>query len=152
MQPATTSSDEHPLNRRILIVDDEESIRVALSRHFRMQDMEVDTACEGIDALDKLSRSPYRVMICDVMMPRMDGIGLLRRMRSEYPMTRSIMITGYVTLENALACLKFGAETCIFKPFADLSELDQAVESAFAYHERWEQKLLQLRGMREFGA
>ncbi|MBK9576462.1 MAG: response regulator [Fibrobacterota bacterium] len=140
------------MTRRILIVDDEESIRISLARHFRMHDMEVETASDGLDALEKLSRTPYRVIISDVMMPRMDGIGLLRRMRSEYPMTRSIMITGYVTLENALACLKFGAETCVFKPFSDLSELDQAVDAAFAYHERWEQKLLQLRGMREMGA
>lgn len=140
------------MTRRILIVDDEESIRLSLARHFRMRDMEVETAADGLDALDKLAANPYRVMVCDVMMPRMDGIGLLRRMRSEYPMTRSIMTTGYVTLENALACMKFGAETCIFKPFSDLSELDQAVESAFAYHERWERKLLELRGMREVNA
>lgn len=137
------------MTRRILVVDDEESIRLSLARHFRMRDMEVDTAADGLDALDKLAANPYRVMVSDIMMPRMDGIGLLRRMRSEYPMTRSIMTTGYVTLENALACLKFGAETCIFKPFSDLSELDQAVEAAFAYHERWERKLLELRGMRE---
>lgn len=137
------------MTRRILVVDDEESIRLSLARHFRMRDMEVDTAADGLDALDKLAANPYRVMVSDIMMPRMDGIGLLRRMRSEYPMTRSIMTTGYVTLENAVACLKFGAETCIFKPFSDLSELDQAVEAAFAYHERWERKLLELRGMRE---
>lgn len=137
------------MSRRLLIVDDEESIRISLARHFRMQDMDVETASDGVDALEKLSRFPYRVLVSDVMMPRMDGIGLLRRMRAEYPMTRTIMITGYVTLENALACLKFGAETCIFKPFSDLSELDGAVDAAFAYHERWEKKLLQLRGMRE---
>lgn len=140
------------MSRRILIVDDEESIRMALARHFRLAGMEAQTACDGQDALDKLAETPYRVMVSDILMPRLDGIGLLRQMRSEYPMTRCVMITGFVTLENLLAAMKFGAETCIFKPLVDLQELDRAVEAAFEYHETWERKLLQLRGLRDSSA
>jgi CheY-like chemotaxis protein len=136
------------MNRRILVVDDEQSIRDSLARHFRLGGIETESACDGQDALDKLSTLPYRVVVSDIMMPRLDGIGLLRRIRQEYPMTRVVMITGYVTLENALACVKLGADTCVFKPFSELAELDQAVEAAFAFHERWERKLLELRGMK----
>ncbi len=136
------------MTRRILIVDDEAPIRDSLARHFRLLGMETETAMDGEDALEKLAKVPYRVVVSDIMMPRLDGMGLLRQMRKEYPMTRAIMITGYVSLENALSCMQKGADTCIFKPFQDLSELDQAVEDAFAFHERWERKLLELRGMK----
>jgi DNA-binding NtrC family response regulator len=136
------------VNHRLLVVDDETPIRDSLARHFRLGGIEAETAKDGEDALEKLSRIPYRVVVSDILMPRMDGIGLLRRIRQEYPMTRVVMITGYVTLENALACMKLGADTCVFKPFQDLSELDAAVEAAFAYHERWERKLLELRGLK----
>ena len=136
------------MNHRLLVVDDETPIRDSLARHFRLGGIEAETAQDGEDALEKLSRIPYRVVVSDILMPRLDGIGLLRRIRQEYPMTRVVMITGYVTLENALACMKLGADTCVFKPFQDLSELDAAVEAAFAYHERWERKLLELRGLK----
>lgn len=136
------------MSRRLLIVDDETPIRESLARHFRLAGMEAETAQDGEDALDKLSKIPYRVVVSDILMPRLDGIGLLRRIRQEFPMTRAVMITGYVTLENALACVQMGADTCVFKPFKDLSELDRAVESAFEFHERWEKKLLELRGLK----
>ncbi|HQF56551.1 MAG TPA: response regulator [Fibrobacteria bacterium] len=137
------------MNKRILVVDDEPSIRESLARHFRHRLFEVETASDGVDALDKLSRTPFRVVVSDIIMPRMDGIELLRRIREECPMTRTIMITGYVTLDNALACLRLGADTCVFKPIQNLSELDEAVDSAFRHHERWERKLMELRGLKE---
>ena len=135
--------------KRILVVDDEPSIRESLARHFRLGGIEAETASDGLDALEKLSRTPFRVIVSDILMPRMDGIELLRRVRQEYPMTRTIMITGYVTLDNALACLRLGADTCVFKPIQNLSELDEAVDSAFRHHERWEGKLMELRGLKE---
>lgn len=135
----------------ILIVDDEETIRTALSRHFRIKGFSVDVAKDGKEALELLSKSVYQVVISDIVMPVMDGIDLLRHIREEYPMTRVIMITGYVTLENALACLRHGADTAIFKPLTDLTELDLAVDKAVKYLKHWEEKLLALRGLKKDG-
>lgn len=135
--------------RHLLLVDDEAGIRDSLARHFRLAGYEVETACDGLDACEKLAKVPYRVVVTDIMMPRMDGIGLLRLVRREYPMTRTVMITGYVSLDNALACVRLGADTCVFKPFQNLEELDAAVEAAFAHHEHWERKLLELRGLKD---
>jgi len=132
----------------ILIVDDEATIRSSLSRHYRLKGYEVDAAENGRAALQNLSRAPRQVVISDIMMPEMDGIELLRRIRREYPMTRVIIITGYVTLENALACLRNNADTCIFKPLGNLEELDKAVEAAVAYLDHWKRKLAELRGMK----
>lgn len=136
------------MKRDILIVDDEIEIRELLERHFRFMGYDVVLAANGVEALEILAKRPMRVVVSDIMMPEMDGITLLGRIRSEYPMTRIIMITGYVTMENALACMRKQAETCIFKPIDDLTELDEAVERAFEYLKHWEKKLLELQGMR----
>ncbi|MFP4163907.1 MAG: response regulator [Chitinispirillaceae bacterium] len=136
------------MNKRILIVDDEEDIRKSLSRRYSLDEYDTATAENGAEALKLLAQRKFHVVISDIKMPVMDGVDLLRRIRNEYPMTRVIMITGYVTLENALACLRHGADTCIFKPFESMDELDAAVENALKYLEHWDQKLCTLRGMK----
>jgi DNA-binding NtrC family response regulator len=136
------------MKKQLLIVDDESEIRDMLSRHFRFEGYEVETAPDGRKALEILSKIPIRVVISDIQMPEMDGISMLEAIRDHYPMIRVIMITGYVTLNNALACMRNQADTVIFKPLNDLTELDAAVDNAFEGLELWESKLLTLRGMK----
>jgi DNA-binding NtrC family response regulator len=131
----------------ILIVDDEVEIRNSLARRYKLKGYNVETATNGRDALNLLEVKPYQVVISDIKMPELDGIELLRKIRDEYPMTRVIMMTGYVTLENGLSCLRQGADTCIFKPINDLKEMDDAINAALSYLEHWEKKLLYLRKM-----
>jgi DNA-binding NtrC family response regulator len=137
------------MKNKILIVDDEDAIRTSLARHFRLEGFNVETAEDGRDAVRKLSRTPFSVVISDIMMPAMDGIDLLRHIRAECPMTRVIMITGHTTLDNALACMRLGAVTCVFKPLADLGELDSAVGTALAHLESWRKKLIELKGLKD---
>jgi DNA-binding NtrC family response regulator len=136
------------MKKQILIVDDESEIREMLSRHFRFAGYEVESAANGKQALEILSRIPIKVVISDIKMPEMDGISMLAEIRDHYPMIRAIMITGYVTLENALACMRNQADTVIFKPLNDLTELDAAVVKAFEKLKHWESKFLTLRGMK----
>ena len=136
------------MKKQLLIVDDESEIRDMLSRHFRFAGYDVESAAHGREALEILSRIPIKVVISDIRMPEMDGISMLEAIRQHYPMIRAIMITGYVTLENALACMRNQADTVIFKPLNDLTELDAAVVKAFAELKHWESKLLALRGMK----
>lgn len=133
---------------KILIVDDEAKIRDSLARHFRLDGYAVTTAANGADALIKLAAAPYSVVISDIMMPVMDGIDLLRHIKTDYPMIQVIMITGYVTLGNALSCMRHGADTCVFKPITDLAELDGAVSGAVAHLANWESKFLELKGIK----
>jgi DNA-binding NtrC family response regulator len=135
------------MNPRILIVDDEADIRNSLKRRYQLKGYEVDTADQGGSALALLEQKPYQVVISDIKMPGIDGIELLRRIRAEYPMTRVIIMTGYVTLENGLACLRHGADTCIFKPLEDLTEMDQAIVNALKFLDHWQIKFLQLKGL-----
>ncbi len=136
------------MKQQLLIVDDESEIRDMLSRHFRFAGYEVESAANGRQALEILSRIPIKVVISDIKMPEMDGISMLAEIRNHYPMIHAIMITGYVTLENALACMRNQADTVIFKPLNDLTELDTAVVKAFDDLKHWESKLLALRGMK----
>ena len=136
------------MNVKILVVDDEEHICSTLSRHFEYLGYDVDTACNGREALVKLEDSRTDIIISDIKMPEMDGVELLERVRQEYPMIRVIMMTGYVTLENGLACLRHGADTCIFKPIEDMSELELAVDSAVKYLNHWQVKLKILRELK----
>ena len=136
------------MKARILVVDDEENICKTLSRHFQYLGYEVQTAGNGREGLSVLEKMKIDVVISDIRMPVMDGVELLERVRREYPMTRVIMMTGYVTMENALACLRHGADTCIFKPIEDLGELEGAVDKAVTYLQHWQEKLKMLREMK----
>ncbi|MBN1911461.1 MAG: response regulator [Pirellulales bacterium] len=131
----------------LLIVDDEAEIREMLSRHFRMLQYDVDVARNGLEALAVLAMKRIEVVISDIRMPEMDGVSLLREIRKQYPMVHTIMITGYVTLENALACMRNQADTCIFKPLNDLGELEEAVETAMAALDRWNRIFHELKGL-----
>ncbi len=133
---------------QILVVDDEAEIRQLLDRHLRYLGYEVDCAESGEHALAALESKRVDVVISDIGMPEMDGLELLRRIRKDYPMTRVIMITGYVSQENVLSCMAKGAEICIFKPLEDLEELEQAVQRAEETLERWWSTLGRLRTMK----
>ena len=130
---------------KLLIVDDELEICQMLERHFRYLGYEVETAGNGVEALRRLELSKIDVIISDIVMPDMDGIDLLRKVREQYPMVHTIMITGYVTLEHGLACMRHGADTCVFKPLEDLGELEEAVEKAVESLRSWQEKLKSLR-------
>ncbi|MFP4458907.1 MAG: response regulator [Candidatus Zixiibacteriota bacterium] len=122
---------------RILLVDDEEKIINMLSRHFRFKGYEVYIAKNGREALEQLEQIKIDIIISDIKMPILSGIDLLRSVRRHYPMIHVIMITGYVTLDNVLACMRLGADSCIFKPFEDMDELDEAVDYATKNIKQW---------------
>ena len=132
----------------MLIVDDEVEICAMLSRYFALKGFTTRSAHHGIEALAVLAEQHVDIVISDIMMPQMDGVSLLRAIRSEYPMVRVVMITGYVTLDNALACMRLQADTCVFKPFSNFDVLSAAVDDAVAALERWNTIFRQLRGMK----
>ena len=135
------------MSARILIVDDEVEICEMLSRHFEFLGYDVDSAAGAGEALEKLQAQRTEVVISDIVMPGINGVDLLKIIRNLYPMTHVIMITGYVTLDNALACMRRGADTCVFKPLADLGELEEAVGRAIKDLRRWQEKFHLLRSI-----
>ncbi len=132
----------------IVIVDDEAEIREALSRHFRFLGYTVKTAASGDEVLTILAGEKADVLISDIRMPGMSGVELLKTVKHEYPMTHVIMITGYVTQDSVLSCMRHGADTCIFKPWPDLIEIETAVTNAVSSIRTWKQKMRQLYDMK----
>jgi len=110
------------MNERILVVDDEESLRLSLKFKLKSAGFEVDTAVDGEDALEKLKSKPVDVVLLDINMPRMSGIEALTFIRQTYPQTEAIMLTGFADFSTAIECLKIGAKDYLVKP-VDTTEL-----------------------------
>ncbi len=89
--------------------------------------IDVDTATNGQDALDRIKCAHYDVVVTDLMMPKLDGIGLLRAGSQASPSTRFIVVTAYGTMETAVEAMRLGAKDFISKPFK-LDELELKVK------------------------
>ncbi len=112
----------------ILIVDDEPSMRMALSESLISCGYSVDTAIDGQDALRKLSRNEFRLVITDMRMPKLGGMDVLRSVKRNSPETMVIVITAYGTVNTAVEAMKEGASEFIMKPFS-LEDLEGVVKS-----------------------
>jgi len=116
------------MNERILIVDDEESLRMSLKFKLKSAGFDVDVAVDGEEALDRLKRKQVDVVLLDINMPRMSGIEALTRIRQDFPQTEAIMLTGFADFSTAIECLKMGARDYLVKP-VDTTELVTRVRS-----------------------
>lgn len=120
--------------RRMLIVEDEGTLRESLRRLFTKEGFEVHSAESAEDGVELAAISPYDVIISDIILPGMDGIQMLARMRQEYPEQVFIVITAYASLETALKALKAGAYDYIMKPIIH-EEIKQIVRNALRQKE-----------------
>ena len=113
----------------ILVIDDEESMRLALSEALSRSGHLVDCVSNGYEALKKVQSSPFKLVITDVRMPKMDGLEVLHEIKKVSPQTPVIMITAYGTIHNAVEAMKRGAADYILKPFS-FEELNAIVQRA----------------------
>jgi putative nucleotidyltransferase with HDIG domain len=102
---------------RVLVVDDEESIRQMLAELLELEGFRVDTAEDGIAAIDVLDRDHFDLVLTDLKMPRMGGIALLEQMGRHAPSTLAVIMTGFGTVDTAIDAMKRGAYDYILKPF-----------------------------------
>lgn len=105
---------------RILVVDDEDSVRRVLSQVLSEDGFKVTEAASGAEALDQFEKTPFSLVITDIVMPEMTGIELLKKIKSRYPSTEVIIITSHASLSTAVEALRCGAYDYLFKPFGDL--------------------------------
>jgi two-component system, response regulator, stage 0 sporulation protein F len=116
--------------KHILIVDDEENTRLGLSKLLSQEGYAVDLAANGMEALALLRRQRVNLVISDINMPDMNGIGFLREVSRRFPSTNVIMITAYGGVETYLEAMNLGALEYLHKPVR-LDELRSVMKKIF---------------------
>ncbi len=114
---------------RILVVDDEEIVIKSCMRVLGGGTHEVDAVTSGAEALKRIDDGQYDVVILDIMMPNVDGLEVLQRVKESHPDIEVIMVTGLSQIETAVRSMKLGAFDYLSKPF-DPDELKLTVERA----------------------
>ena len=116
---------------KVLLVDDEEIMIKYLSRFLIKKGFDVTTAMNGNEALEKIKKQDFIVVLLDVLMPGLDGIDTLREMKKIRPLTEVIMLTGHASVQVAMQGMKLGAFDYLIKPFDQnklLKKLQMACE------------------------
>lgn len=113
------SADTSP---KVLIVDDEPTVRRSLARALALDGYEVVSAADGLEAIDLQQRAPADVIVLDVMMPGVDGFGVVRRLRQDDVHTPILLLTARDGLGDRVSGLDLGADDYLVKPYA-LDEL-----------------------------
>lgn len=104
------------IKKRILVVDDDESLRWVTQAQLQQSGYDVAAAADGVSALDIVRQRPPDLVITDLNMPAMSGLELLKKIRAEYPEIIVIVVTAFGTVENAVEAMKSGAYDYITKP------------------------------------
>jgi DNA-binding NtrC family response regulator len=123
---------------RVLIVDDEANARAALSEILREEGYETETAADGFKALGRLATFTPDLILTDLKMPGLDGIGLIREARTAAPSAAAVVMTAFGTIDSAVEAMKLGAENYLTKPLdpkSTLAVVERAVEKARLMHE-----------------
>jgi len=128
---------------KLLIVDDELSVRDSLGKWFREEGYEIGTAENASDALTRMAENKWEVALLDIKMRGTDGIELQRRLHELDPELIVIMMTGYASVETAVTALKNGAYDYVSKPL-DPDEIAHLVKKALS-HKRAEKENVRLR-------
>ncbi|MCI0406414.1 MAG: GAF domain-containing protein [candidate division Zixibacteria bacterium] len=115
--------------KRILIVDDEERICQSLTALLGREGYVIETATDGEAAIAKLGAVFYDVILSDIKMPKADGMTVLKKARQKDPETLVILMTGYASLESAIAAVSAGAYEYILKP-VDIEDLKRLIKRA----------------------
>jgi putative two-component system response regulator len=113
----------------VLVVDDEDGIRQALTRFLSRLGYHVEAASNAVDALQQLSAHRPQAMLCDIRMPETSGVELLAKVLAEDPDLAVLMLTAIDEPRTAIECLKLGAYDYLIKP-VDLEELELSLQHA----------------------
>lgn len=102
--------------KKVLLVDDEEVIRNSLAREIGLENYDIATAADGDEAITRLRLNKYDLVITDLVMPDIDGIGVLRAAKEIVPETCVIILTGHGDMGSAIEALRLGADDFLLKP------------------------------------
>jgi len=112
----------------ILIVDDDENVRNSMKAILEEEGYLVDTATSGREAIRKTQKTTYNIALLDIRLPDMEGVELLKLINDGVPKTRKIMVTGYPSMQNAIAALNKNADAYLIKS-VDVESLLETVKN-----------------------
>ena len=121
---------EAPSNK-ILVVDDEKRICHNVEKILTKNNYEVTHALSAQEAMEKMAKESFALLISDIVMPGQNGLELLKLAKKEWPLTKAIMMTAYASIETAMKAIRLGALAYIPKPFTP-DELRDSVENALS--------------------
>ena len=101
---------------RILIVDDDETVRRSYLRSLESISCQVAAASDGEEALQSMEQKPFDVVLLDMRMPGQDGLAVLRTIKQKWPESEVVIITGYPTVDSAKEAVRLGAFDYVAKP------------------------------------
>jgi len=115
----------------VLVVDDEPDVRDLLVEYFREAGHEVSSAADGTEAVADITRNPtkYGLVISDLQLPGIDGLGVLKAAKAANPSVAVIIVTGYASVDSAVRAVRLGAYDYLTKPFT-LGQIDVIVGRA----------------------
>ena len=119
---------------KILVVDDDENIRNTMKTILEDEGYIVDLAATGSEAIQKTKKSAYNIALLDIRLPDMEGVELLKLIKETVPRTRKIMVTGYPSMQNAIAALNKNADAYLIKPI-DIENLLNIVKEQLQLQE-----------------
>ncbi|HOJ15135.1 MAG TPA: response regulator, partial [Deltaproteobacteria bacterium] len=122
--------------KRVLLVDDEEVFLEQLKEALENSrlDLEIETASDGLEALQKIEARRHDIVITDLKMPRMDGHALLREIHSRFPTTYVVVVTAFGSVSAAVEAMKYGAYDFLEKPF-NMETLEISITKILRQHE-----------------
>jgi len=120
----------HTTSATLLIIDDDEVVRASLAAYLEDSGFKVLQACNGLEGFDVFQRQQPDVVICDLRMPQVDGLELIRRINELQSETPVIVVSGAGVMNDAVEALRLGAADYLIKPLEDLAVLEHSVRRA----------------------
>ncbi|HYJ47607.1 MAG TPA: response regulator, partial [Pyrinomonadaceae bacterium] len=113
---ASGNKPQAPAGSRLLVVDDEENLRITTAAILEQEGYHVETASSGNEAVSLLEQSEFDLVLTDLHMEGGDGLSVLAEIRRRAPLTISVVLTGFASVESAIAALQQGAYDYLVKP------------------------------------
>jgi CheY-like chemotaxis protein len=123
---STGGSTHMTVKKRILVVDDEDALRIVLGTQLKGHGYSVSSAADGDIAIQMLGFEYFDLILLDLKMPNVDGYEVLKYVKIKHPATKVIILTGFADLKNALDTKGLGADMFLGKPY-ELSDLLTAI-------------------------
>lgn len=119
------------MDEQVLLIDDEQDFMDVLAERMRDRGMQVSTTTSPVEALDRAEAESFDAVVLDLMMPEMNGLEALTRLREKNPDLQVILLTGHATVEKGIEAMKLGALDFLEKPI-DIQALNAKIKEAKA--------------------